>query len=490
MDWTRTGMGRSGATVSVIALVLVACGSPPASTTPAHSVAATSAATIVPGKPTPIASAPATPYAGIPAELIAAEPDGRKRNILLIIADDFGLDLSPCHHVGADKPRMPNLERMCNEGLVFDTVWVSPLCTPSRATFLTGQYGFRTGVVQVGDGLKDTDSIMDDLARIDPEYANAIVGKWHLTDTEPDDLDAPASFGVQHYAGFLSGFTDDFFSWDFVEDGVPGHSDTYTTTWMTDKALDWVGKQGDKPWFLWLAENEPHFPFHRPPDSLQHYDGLTNTESDIEARPRAYVKAQAEALDTEMGRLLASMDPQVRANTTIIFVGDNGTDQPVIADPFRSDHGKFSMYEGGIRVPLVVAGAGVTRRGQHEDALVAGVDIPATIATIAGGRDARFHDGQSFATALTDASFAGRDHLYMDGIRAEPFDAGRPGWTVRTTDWKLIEYDDGGAPEMFDMRSDIAESDNLIAGGVPAELRSTYTELEDYGTKLRASKKS
>jgi len=106
--------------------------------------------------------------------------------------------------------------------------------------------------------------------------------------------------------------------WDFVEDGVPGHSDTYTTTWMTDKALDWVGKQGDKPWFLWLAENEPHFPFHRPPDSLQHYDGLTDTESDIEARPRAYVKAQAEALDTEMGRLLASMDPQVRANTTII----------------------------------------------------------------------------------------------------------------------------------------------------------------------------
>ena len=465
-------------------VLLGACASTPASppgSTTAEAPSSPGAASPASGS----ASSSATTDAGVPAETAPAEPDGRKPNVLLIIADDFGLDLSPCHDVGGDKPRMPNLERMCDEGLVFDTVWVSPLCTPTRATLLTGEYGFRTGVVQVGDVLKDTDSIMDDLKRIDPEYANAIIGKWHVTDTDPVDPDAPARFGVQHYAGFLSGFTEDYFSWDYVEDGSAGHTDTYTATWMTDKALAWIGDQGDRPWFLWLAENEPHFPFHLPPATLQHYTDLPGTEADIEARPRLYVKAQAEALDTEMGRLLASMDPEVRANTTLIFVGDNGTDPAVIGPPFTSEHAKFSVFEGGIRVPLVVAGAGMTRRGEHEDGLVAGVDIPATIATLVGGQDARFHDGQTFEMALTDESFGGRDHLYMDNIRAEPFE-GRPGWTVRDPEWKLIEYDDGDR-ELYDLRADPSEAHDLIADGVPDDLTKIVTNLETYGTELRAS---
>ena len=460
----------------------VACGStaPMTSTSVAPSSArSTAIASVAPPTSKPSA------YVGVPVKTAPAEPDGRQRNVLLIIADDFGLDLSPCHEVGTDKPRMPNLERMCAEGVVFDTVWASPLCTPTRATLLTGEYGFRTGVVQVGDVLKDTDSIMDDLNRIDPEYANAIIGKWHVTDTDPPDPNAPATFGVQHYAGFLSGFTEDFFHWDYVEDGKAGHSDTYTTTWMTDKALDWIGQQGDRPWFLWLAENDPHFPFHLPPAGLHHYNELSGLESDIEAHPRAYVKAQSEALDTEMGRLLASMDPAVRANTTVLFIGDNGTDADVIGPPFTSEHAKFSTYEGGIRVPMVVAGAGVTRHGEREDGLVAAVDIPATIATLVGGKDPRFHDGTTFAAALSDPEFAGRDHLYMDNIRAEPFD-GRPGWTVRDAEWKLIEYDDG-AKELYDLRSDLAETDDLISDGVPPDLTNVVNDLETYGTTLRSS---
>jgi arylsulfatase B len=464
----------------VVAMVVVGCGS----ATPSPSaVESSESADQTPAASSGHASDP--PDVGIPVATVAAQADGRKRNILLIIADDFGIDLSPCYPVGGDKPRMPNLERMCHEGLVFDTVWVSPLCTPTRATLLTGQYGFRTGVVQVGDVLQDTDSVMDGLGRLDPEYANAIVGKWHVTDADPPDLDAPARFGVQHYAGFLSGFTEDFFSWDFVEDGKPGHTDTYTATWMTDKALDWIGQQGDRPWFLWLAENEPHFPFHLPPAGLHHYSDLSGDQADIDAHPRKYAKAMAEALDTEMGRLLATMNPQVRANTTVIFVGDNGTDASVVSNPYRGEHGKFSIYEGGIRVPLVVAGAGVSRGGDREDALVNGVDIPATILALAGAGEPSFHDGISFAPALAEPAFAGREYLYMDAIRDEPFDAGRAGWAVRNADYKLIEYDDGGR-ELFDMRTDIAERDNLAAGGVPAELTAVYDALEAYGSGLRA----
>ena len=94
--------------------------------------------------------------------------------------------------------------------------------------------------------------------------------------------------------------------------------------------------------------------------------------------------------------------------------------------------------------------------------MVNGVDIPATILSLAGAGDSRFHDGQSFASALTDDEFIGRDYLYMDAIRAAPF-SGRPGWAVRDADWKLIEYDDG-ARELYNMRSDIAEQHDVASG--------------------------
>ncbi len=408
---------------------------------------------------------------------------GRKTNSLLIIADDFGIDLSPCYQVGARKPKMPNLERMCDEGVVFDNVWVSPMCTPTRATLLTGRYGFRTDVREVGDVLADTESIQDVITRADPSESNALIGKWHVSGDDDPDPDAPATFGVQHYAGFLSGFIDDYFSWDYVEDGKPAHTTTYSATWMTDKAIEWIGSQADHPWFQWLAHNEPHFPIHLPPAELQ-TSGLPGGQDDIDAHQLDYAMAMSEALDTEIGRLLASMTPEVRDDTTVLFMGDNGTDAPVVQAPFSEAHSKSSLYEGGIRVPLIAWGAGVTRHGQREDALVNGVDIPATIAALAGAGHS-FHDGVSFQAALSNPAFTGRDHVYMDSVRAGRF-ADRSGWAVRDARYKLIVYDDG-SDELYDISNDLAEHTNLIAKGVPSDLAAVVDDLRTWGERLRAS---
>ena len=116
----------------------------------------------------------------------------------------------------------------------------------------------------------------------------------------------------------------------------------------------------------------------------------------------------------------------------------------------------------------------------------AGVDIPATILALAGSKKSRFHDGQSFAAGLTNEQFAGRrPFLYMDAIREEPFH-GRPGWAVRDADYKLIEYDDG-VRQLFDMRTDIAEANDLIANGVPANLQSEVDALEAAGHEFRGA---
>lgn len=407
-------------------------------------------------------------------------------NILLIIADDFGVDASPCYEIGDAKPEMPNLERLCDQGLVFDTVWVGPNCTPTRAALLTGQYGFRTNVLEVSEVLSDEfESVQEVLARDVPvAYANAVIGKWHISGNQPP-ANAPASFGVSHFAGFLSGSLrpGSYIDWDYVEDGTAGHTNEYATTWMTDKAVEWIAGQRAKPWFLWLAYNAPHAPFHLPPPSLAHnVGGLSGLEPDIVANPRPYFLAMAEALDSEIGRLLDTLDPAVRLNTTIIFMGDNGTEREIAQPPFTRDRAKGSLYDGGLHVPLVVAGMGVQRRGEREDALVNGVDVTATILRLAGYREPTFHDGISFDQALSDPAFVGRRFIYADGRRAKPYN-GRPGWAARDGRYELVEYE-SGEKELFDLSIDPGATTNLLLTSPPAEFDALIKEMEAFRNSL------
>ena len=405
-----------------------------------------------------------------PAESSASQPP----NILLIIADDFGLDASPCHAVGAEKPNMPNLEALCNTGVVFDNVWATPACSSTRAAILTGQYGFRTGVLAAGDTLQDTESIWDILANDVPiPYSNAVIGKWHVGGENPDP-NHPALFGVGHYAGFPSHSLKDYYAWTITEDGVTSQVNEYATTVFTDKAIDWIGQQR-QPWFLWLAYNAPHIPYHVPPENLHSQQGLTGTPRDIKNNTRKYYFAAAEAMDAEMGRLLNSMTPETRANTVVIFIGDNGTPGGVSQSPVDPARAKFTVYEGGVRVPMIVAGYGVTRENQREDALVNITDLFVTIAQLAGDANAVQQDGVSLMDALTDPSFAGRSYAYTEFRHDDSVTV----WTVRNAQYKLIEYSDGRR-ELFDLIADPFENNNLIASNISDELKAVIEELENY----------
>lgn len=418
----------------------------------------------------PSASASATSRPSPPSDAV---------NILLIIADDFGLDASPCYSVGRDKPKMPNLQALCDAGLVFDNVWVNPSCSPTRATILTGRYGFRTGVLAAGDILPDTDSIQDLLTTGLPyAYPEALFGKWHLAGDARPDPNHPALFGIEHFAGFLKAAVPDYSNWELTEDAVQSQEHQYITSFLTDKAIDWVGQQRS-PWFLWLAYNAPHAPYHLPPAGLYSRTGLSGTAADIAQHPQGYYYAAAEALDAEMGRLLASMAPDVRANTVVIFVGDNGTPPEVVQGPVTMARAKFTVYEGGVHVPLVVAGRGVTRTGQREDALINGADLFATIAQLAGAPDTTVHDGVSFRDALADANFGGRDHLYT-----EYKDADRgASWAARDARYKLLEFE-GGRRELYDLSTDPWEQANLIATSVPEALQPVVADLEAYRMQI------
>ena len=159
-----------------------------------------------------------------------------KPNILLVIVDDMGLDASPCHNVGLRKPNMPLLSRMCREGLVFDNFYTAPTCSPTRATILTGRYGFRTGVgtaIRPGNNgyLKPGNTTLFNLlASYTPDYDHAVIGKWHLASFRGNDTSHPAKLGVQGYRGLLTGRVNSYSSWPFTKGGKITKNTSYITS--------------------------------------------------------------------------------------------------------------------------------------------------------------------------------------------------------------------------------------------------------------------
>jgi arylsulfatase A-like enzyme len=406
-----------------------------------------------------------------------------KPNILLVIADDFGIDASPCYELGEAKPNMPTLEQLCNEGVVFENVWATPLCTPTRSAILTGQYGFRTGVGSTDASLSVEATSLQDVLK-EAGYSNAVIGKWHLAGREPDPTH-PSQLGVDFYSGFMSGGVKDYFSWQGVEQGESFASDTYTTSHFTDKALEWLAEQ-KTPWFLWLAYNAPHTPFHLPPETLVD-SNLTGEQRDIRQNPQAYYFAALEAMDKELGRLLESMSVETRENTVIFFIGDNGSPGRVIQAPFLAESAKGTVNEGGVRVPLVVAGAGVSGVGERESTLVNATDLFATIAEFAGADHETAVDSLSFMPALSDEAFVGREYSYT-----EIFSSGQQNrqqedelqiedaWAIRDEQFKLIHYA-SGEETLYDVQSDVGEQENLIKefASEADRLRAKMQELKE-----------
>jgi len=143
-------------------------------------------------------------------------------NILLIIADDMGIEATPGYDTGSEKPIMPNLEELITNGIVFDNVWANPLCSPTRATILTGKYGFRTGVVSptVNEiGLTEI-SLQKYLTDNAPTaYQHAVIGKWHLSGQSNGASDNPNLMGIKHYAGLIRGVHNNYWNWPLVQNG-------------------------------------------------------------------------------------------------------------------------------------------------------------------------------------------------------------------------------------------------------------------------------
>jgi arylsulfatase A-like enzyme len=213
-------------------------------------------------------------------------------------------------------------------------------------------------------------------------YAHAAIGKWHLGNNTVGGADAPNLAGYSHFSGTLRSI-DDYFAFEDVANGTVRTVRRYATSQEVDDALDWI-QSTPAPWLCYLAFNAVHKPYHAPPAELHSVDLPGPYRPKGEGPQRPFYNAMLEALDSEIGRLLRSIDPQILDHTTVIFIGDNGSHWDVTLPPFDSERSKASLYEGGINVPLIIAGPLVERPGREVSAVVDATDVFATVAEIAG----------------------------------------------------------------------------------------------------------
>ena len=357
------------------------------------------------------------------------------RNILMIIADDYGVDATR-YYPKTDRrvttppaPATPNLAALAAGGVLFRNARAQPSCSPTRATIMTGRYGFRTGIGKpVPKDLDDTVPVFAPseftLAeafkkafedRPEEAYHLALIGKWHLS----RGINDPNLQGWDQFSGphpKLAGL-DNYYSWPKVVNGVETPSTAYATTDQVDDALAEIGKAKtlERNYLLWLALSAPHAPYQRPPLALLSAYGNTPATG---ASRRTYYEAMIEAMDTEFGRLLDGVD---LATTTVIFLGDNGTPNEVTASPYNKDHAKLRVYEQGVKVPMIVSGNAVVGPGRQVTGLVNTVDLFPTILRLAGIDSAdvlpsgRKTDGVSFLPYITNtSSVALRPWAYAD----------------------------------------------------------------------------
>lgn len=388
-------------------------------------------------------------------------------NILLIIADDMGKDATPGYPEGDIKPGTPNLDAVRASGLTFNNLWVYPTCSPTRASVITGKYGYSTGVKWAADVLSNSETILHSYinSQTNNRYATALIGKWHLAGR--NNSFNPESLGMDYYAGLIAGTADNYTEWNFTEDGVSTTETSYITEKLTDLSADWISTQ-TKPWFLWLAYTAPHTPFHLPPDGMHSQTGLAEYTEGTDPIP--YYLAAIEAMDYQIGKLLESLPDDERENTVIIFIGDNGTSGQAAQNPYRRGKVKGSLFQGGINTPMFISGPGVSRLGT-DDNLITSTDLFATIAEIAGASGNDIYDSKSFK-ALLSSNTKIRNFQYC-----EMDDGTTDAWTISDGQYKVI-INTQGEEQMYDLLDDPYENTNLLSGSLSVEASAAKSALE------------
>lgn len=402
-----------------------------------------------------------------PASLVAAPP-----NFLVIFTDDHGYgDVSAYH---ASDVRTPHIDSIGTDGIMFTAMRANAtVCSPSRAALMTGRYADRVGVPGVirtraedSWGFFDpkASTIANELKRVG--YHTAIIGKWHLGLESPN---TPNERGFDHFHGFLGDMMDSYtthlrhdqnymrLNGDVIS--PEGHATDLFTDWARDYLRD-RANQPDKPFFLYLAYNAPHFPIEPPAEWLARVKQRAPELNDKRAANVAFV----EHLDDRIGRVLRTLsETGLDRNTLVVFTADNGGSLPhgQNNDPWRD--GKQSHYDGGLRVPFLVRWPGHIPAGSSCDYAGLSFDLFPTFLELAGTKPSSDIDAVSLVPLFRGQQMTAKRDLYFVRREGGPAYGGKSYEAIIRGDWKLMQNDPYSPLELYHLRDDPREQRNLAA---------------------------
>jgi arylsulfatase A-like enzyme len=405
-----------------------------------------------------------------------------KLNVVIILADDLGWADLGCY--GSTYHKTPNLDKLATQGVRFTEAYAAcPVCSPSRVALLTGRYPQRFNLTDWLPGRPDRpdqkmarpvinqqlplEAVTLAEALKSAGYATGHIGKWHLGGKgfEPEKQGFDLNIAGDH-----TGTCRSYFAPFQSKDGtfMPGLEKAPEGEYLTDRlaaeADKFIEANRDRPFLLYLAHYAPHIPLRAKPDLIAKYKRGKHGE---QGNP-AYA-AMLESLDDSVGRLLGTLDRlKLSERTMVIFTSDNGglatLEGSDIASTFNGPlrEGKGYLYEGGIRVPLIVRWPGVAKANFVSPFPTSGIDLFPTILDACGVKSDAKPDGISLVPMLKGETPPKREALYWHYPHYAN-QGSRPGGAVRAGDYKLIEFYDNGRRELFDLKNDKSESRNLSA---------------------------
>lgn len=429
-----------------------------------------------------------------------------KPNILLINIDDLGW--RDVGFMGSEFYETPNLDALAADGMIFTNAYAAAAnCAPSRACLMSGQWTPRHGIYTVGTSERgksenrkliptaNNEYMPDDNVLI-PEvlkeagYTTCHAGKWHLSD-DPTQNGFDVNIGGSH-AGNPGSYYPPYTKVPSLD---PPSENYYLTNLVMDKTLEFIQETGDTPFFLYYSPYAVHTPIHPVDSLLPKY----NNKNAWNGQHNAKYATMVVNLDVQIGRLIKLLqETDQLKNTVVIFCSDNGGHYGVTKQwPLRS--GKGSYYEGGIREPMFVYWEGKIQAGSQSDYPVTNLDFYPTILELANAEKPldKNLDGLSILPILkgngniTERPLFWHFPIYLqayvenDTTTQDPLFRTRPGSAMRLGDWKLIQYFESNDLELYNLKEDIGEENNL-AHSNPEKLNELLGILNDWRKETNA----
>ncbi len=420
----------------------------------------------------------------VPSPVLAQSmTEKRPPNIVFILVDDMGWPDLGCY--GNTFHETPNIDRLATQGMRFTDAYAAcPVCSPTRASLLSGQYPAHVGVTDFIPGhwrpyeklrvpVNRTQYLPLEIVTLAEAlkpagYVSAMIGKWHL--------------GGRDQSPEKQGF-------DFAQQGGPNQTDKRVTTY-TKAALEFMEKNRDKPFFLYLSHNTVHIPLEAPKELVDKYKRKSKPATGVNNPTYA---AMVEHLDWSTGQVLAKLDAlKLTDETIVVFFSDNGGlrqiytgNGPIVSTnaPLRDEKG--TLYEGGIREPLIVRWPGKVEPGTTCNTPVTSVDFYPTLLEIAGAAKpaGQALDGQSLIPLLKQQGQLEPRAIYW---HYPHYHHSVPAGAIRQGDWKLIEFFDDRHVELYNLANDIGEKTDLAQSN-PTKAKELREKLAAWRESIKAA---